>query len=485
LKARTFDSSIYTYPPLTSYLAVAAIKAYAPFYRIIHHHKLWKDLPADQDLQSNLGRYYDLLTPPEIIWLGRLVIACLSIGTVILAGALAKNLGGPRAGFLAMLFTALCPALVSRGSTVIIDTTATFFALATLYFCRRLGVCAASNKTAIWRNAAFAGFAAGLSGGAKYTVVVVFVAVLVAILTLPVATKSKTILIAIGGAGLFLGIFCGVPGVVLHPGKIADELLGLAKFYQTIQSGQGYWSAALSGWEIGIPLMIIGLAGILWMLWNASTRCVAWTWIAFALSLLAVVVGSSFQPFRNLLSLVPLLCIAAALLCDRIWIHLEHWPRRPALISWLASALILLVALSLAWSSVRHLQLRMPRVDTRVRAIDWLQQHATKDETVLAVRELSILPTEWKRIAAKCTVIPWFEALDLLERQQFDYVVTGEFDLRYSNDPNGWSAYRDRWKAKVAPLAVQADFGQMVTPVMPYLWRTTDERIIILKGTPR
>ena len=124
----------------------------------------------------------------------------------------------------------------------------------------------------------------------------------------------------------------------------------------------------------------------------------------------------------------------------------------------------------------------MAHRDSRVQAVDWLQQHATKEETILGIRELSILPAEWKRIAARSTVVPWFEASDLLERQRFDYVVTGEFDLRYASDPKAWSAYRDRWKAKVSPLAVQANFGQVVMAlIVPYLWRTTEERILILK----
>jgi hypothetical protein len=38
---------------------------------------------------------------------------------------------------------------------------------------------------------------------------------------------------------------------------------------------------------------------------------------------------------------------------------------------------------------------------------------------------------------------------------------------------------------KVSALPVQAEFGQVVTPVMPYLWRTNDERILILGNTPR
>jgi hypothetical protein len=482
LKSGSFDTSFSIYPPLTSHLIVVAGKGYAPFYRMFHHHKLSKDLPTDEELYTPLGEHYDLLTPPEIIWLGRLVVGCLSIGTVIVAGALAKLLGGSRAGFLAMIFTALCPALVSRGSNVLVDTTATFFALAALYFCERLRVAAISGNPKNWRLALCAGLAAGLAFAGKYTVGAVFAAVLVTILTLPLAKISKAILISIAGAGLLAGIFTGNPAMVLHFEKIWEWFHFIGRFYQTIQSEQGYWGAALSAAEIGVPLLITGLAGIIWMFCNASTRRVAVSWLAFALLLLSVVVWSSFQPFRNLLSLVPPLCIAAALLCDWLAKYFEQRRPRSAFTSWLAPALILFVALSLAFSTARHLQVRTSHIDTRIRAIDWLRQHATKGQTVLGIRELSILPAEWKRIAAQSTVIPWFQALDLLERQRFDYLVIGEFDLRYASDPNGWSAYRDRWKAKISTMPVQADFGQVVTPVMPYLWRTTDERILILKG---
>jgi hypothetical protein len=93
-----------------------------------------------------------------------------------------------------------------------------------------------------------------------------------------------------------------------------------------------------------------------------------------------------------------------------------------------------------------------------------------------------ILPTEWQRIQANVVVVPWFEAADVLERQRFDYIVTGEFDLRYATDAAGWSAYRDRWLTKIDSLALQADFGQIPTPVVPYLWRTNEERILIVRG---
>jgi hypothetical protein len=483
LKARSFDSSIYTYPPLTSYLVVGAIKAYSPVYRMVHHRQLKDDLPADQDLKTSLGDRYDLITPPEIIWLGRLVVACLSIGTVLLAGAQAKLLGGPRAGLLAMLFTALCPALVSRGSNLALDPTGTFFVMAALYFCQCLRIAAAAaNNAAIWRNAALAGIASGLAFGGKFTAGAVFVAVLATIVTLPIGWKARPMLILLAGAGLLVGVFCGVPAAILHPEKIIGELRYITTFYQTIRSEQGYWAAAFSAGEIGWPLMIAGLTGMIWMLWNRPTRKVAVSWIAFVFLLFLGFASSSFKPFRNFLPLVPLLCVASALLCVWLAEYLKKRVQPPVRASVLAIAPVLVIAFSLAWSSARHLQWRMQRIDTRFQAIDWLQQHATKDQTVLGLREMAILPAEWNRLAARTTVVSWFEAADLLERARFDYIVSGEFDLHYAPDPYAWSAYLDRWKSKTSSLPVEANFGRVPTPVVPYLWRTNEEHILILSG---
>ncbi|MEY2579499.1 MAG: hypothetical protein QOI49_2323 [Verrucomicrobiota bacterium] len=472
LQAKTFDSSVYTYPPLTSYLTIAAIKAYSPIYRIIHHRKISEDFPADRDFHTPLGDNYDLITPPEIIWLGRLVVACLSVGTVILSGAIARRLGGASVGLFAMLFTALCPALVSRGSIVSLDTTATFFVTAALYFCQRIRTSGGWSESTTWRWAAAAGLASGFAFGGKFTAGAVFVAVMVTIAFLPFPRKWQALLMAIAGAGLFAGIFCSVPGAVLHPSGIAGEIRGISRFYQTIHSEAGYWSTAFSGGEIGVALMIAGLAGISWMLWYSPTRRTALSWIAFGVLLLGAIVSSNFQPFRNVLPLVPPLCIAAALLLDRV---------RLASASWVSPLAVVAIGLSLGWPSAAYLRARMSHIDARVQAIDWLQQHARKGEKVLGIGELAILPAEWKRISANFTVVLWSEAADLLERGQFDYVVTGEFDLRSAPDADRLSAYLVRWKEKTAPLPVQASFGAVATPVVPYFWRTNDERILILR----
>jgi hypothetical protein len=102
---------------------------------------------------------------------------------------------------------------------------------------------------------------------------------------------------------------------------------------------------------------------------------------------------------------------------------------------------------------------------------------------VLGIRELAILPTEWRRLGAKTTIVPWFEAADLLRQQRFDYLVTGDFDLRHATDAARWKEYHERWLGLVTALPREAEFGVVVTPVVPYLWRTNDERVVIRKPT--
>jgi hypothetical protein len=218
------------------------------------------------------------------------------------------------------------------------------------------------------------------------------------------------------------------------------------------------------------------------MLRRPTTRPVALGWICFAALLMASFMGKSFRPFRSFLPLIPPLCIAAAIAFS----GLIGWARRgPNTGLRLGITIILIVAcvVSLGFSSFQQVQRRMAHKDSRIQAIEWLRQNASKEKTVLGIRELMILPAEWKRLAAKATVVPWIEAADLLQRQQFDYIVTGEFDLRLSSDPNALSAYRDTWKTRVSQLPVQADFGQVVTHVVPYVWRTNDERVLVLKGS--
>ena len=113
---------------------------------------------------------------------------------------------------------------------------------------------------------------------------------------------------------------------------------------------------------LGIPLSIAGLLGLLWMGSNPETRRIVLAWLGFAAVLLGVVIWPTFHPFRNLLSLVPILCIAGAFLFERLARQFDY---RPALMI----AVIILFAASLAWPSVRYVHTRIAHVDSRVRSV--------------------------------------------------------------------------------------------------------------------
>jgi hypothetical protein len=478
LNQRTFDPGWYGYPSLPAYLIAGALICEGPIYLRVHGHSFRKDLPIEERGISQRDNY-DLIAPPELIVAGRVIAAALSVGTVLLAGIIATRLGGKTAGFIAVLLTAVCPALVSRASNVIVDTFATFFALLALYFCERMR----SNASSKIVNAMTAGAAAGLAFASKYTAGAVFIAVLAIIWTLRVTRASRVRFSLLVCVGLLIGVAVGAPATIFNLPGVARDIAVTASNYTIINSTPGYFGQAVLNSELGWPLAIVGCLGIGLMFREKPTRWTALGWILFAGLLLAVFIGKPFQAFRNLLPLVPPLCIAAAIALSQLvdWARQgTHSRMRYAI----AIALIGGFLLTLGFFSFRLVHGRMAHRDTRLQAVDWLQQHANKDERILGVRELAILPAEWKRAAEKITVVSWSEATDLLEREQFDYVVTGELNLRYVPDLERLSAFLARWKEKTAPLFVQADFGAVVTPVVPYLWRTNDERILILRTSP-
>ena len=476
-KHGNLDVYWYGLPALPAYSAGAALLLYGPFYRQVHGHGFRADLPIDRTLPSSKSNY-DLITPVELIVAGRIVTALLSVASVILAGIIAARLANSKAALFAMLLVAVCPALVARASIVIVDTFAAFFVLVTLYFCLRTQT---GMSKSVWREIGLAGFACGLTFASKYPVSIVGVAVLTSILRLSIAWSNRVRLVAFAAGGALLGILLGAPMTFIKPLTVWRDVVENVRAYAQIQSTQGYIAQAISASELGVPLLVFGLGGIILMLCRDRTRGTAVAWLVFAICLIGLFINSSFRPFRSFLSLVPLLCIAAAIafsgLVDWASARKEIWWR-----SAIAFVLVCLCVGSLGFSSYHQIKGRIAHKDTRIQAVNWLQERTSSRDTIVAVRELMILPTEWQRIQANVVVVPWFEAADVLERQRFDYIVTGEFDLRYATDAAGWSAYRDRWLTKIDSLALQADFGQIPTPVVPYLWRTNEERILIVRG---
>ena len=279
-----------------------------------------EDLPRASDLPSTKVDY-DFIAPVELIVAGRIATALLSVATVILAGIFAARLATARAGLLAMLLVAVCPALVTRGSIVIVDTFASFFVLVVLCLCARIQ---SEAGKPVWRDVAFAGLATGLAFASKYPAASVGLAVIIAILMLPVRWGRRLQLLFLAAAGLLLGILLGAPMTFFKPITVWRDIAANVRAYAEIPSSQGYFVQAISMVELGVPLLLAGSVGIILMLRKATTRPVALGWICFAALLMASFMGKSFRPFRSFLPLIPPLCIAAAIAFS----DLIDWARR-------------------------------------------------------------------------------------------------------------------------------------------------------------
>jgi hypothetical protein len=476
LNQRTLDTGWYGYPSLPAYLSAAALIVWNPIYRNAHGHSFRDDLPRDDEAQTPSGYNYDLIAPSELILAGRLIAAALSVGTVALAGVVAFKLEGRFAALVAILLAALCPALVLRGSNVIVDTFATFFVLLALYFCERFRV--AAERVAL--SVAAAGLSAGLAFASKYTAGLVFVAIVLQVWMIPLAKAARVRLTAFAFAGLTLGILTGAPATFFHWPTVMRDVAVTAGNYRIIASRPGYFGQAVDSAELGWILALAGVIGLVLMVRRASTRPSALAWLVFVFALLAIFVGKPFQPFRNLLPVAPLFCIAGAIAFSRLLEQPARWRVR------LTAAILLISATAgaSAFASWSRIQFRMTHRDSRLQAIDWLRQRVSKDDKVLVIRELAVLPAERKRLAANSTVAPLCEASEALEREHFDFVLTGEFDIRHALDRDTTAACLARWKEKTNALVPAADFGSGPSFVVPYVWRTNDQHIVILRPNP-
>jgi 4-amino-4-deoxy-L-arabinose transferase-like glycosyltransferase len=469
----------YSYPSLTFYLIAGAIHIARPVYRMVRGHSILLDLHVDDT-------YYDLVSPPQVIVLGRMLIATMSVATVFVVFLLAQLLAGQWAGLLAALIAALCPALVTRGSIVIVDTVSAFFAVSALFFARRLedatseAPVGASGTIEFWSlgDAVLAGACAGLAATAKYPAGAVFFAVAFVILSRRHHLRQKVQLLFAATAAMACAVAISMPAIVLKTHLVVSDLIELSRVYAdpaafpTLRRFPSYFETAVRSRELGIPLAAAAIFGMGWMLVKPPMRTTGSSWWLFGSILLAPLIAHRFQPFRNVLPLVPALCIAAALPLTS--------PCRTAWQRWTKTISGAVVVASLATATFHLMNLRTGLVDSRVALVNWLSAHVGQQDRILAISELTLHPSELRRIPASVTDVPWLNAVEVLESGQFDYFVVGELDLVEVDRPD-WPAYLERFRKVSSRYNRETSFGGTPTPAGPLLWRGNNELLIVLR----
>ncbi len=409
---------------------------------------------------------YDVIEPEALIRSGRVVDILLASWTVLLTMLLAWKLLGRTGALAAGIVCALTPALVSRSPIVIVDTPATFFVALTMLLL-------AGSRTWPRRQTlvlVLAGVSAGLAFTSKYPSGAVFLAVAAYTWLDHELTRARRLRLigwsALGGA---VAAVATMPGLVLAPGQVLRDIRSEVTIYAHKTSRANYLRDLVSGHEVGWLVVILGLVGV-YLLWRRrESRQITVAWLVFAVPFVVSLAPQRYQPFRNLIPLLPFLAIgaAASLGClARVGGRAVHLPRAARQAT--ALALATLVGVSLFFVGVQpSIRAESNIVDTRTQTVDWLVANTHRGQHVLVAEELAILPAELARIPATVEVRSATDHLTADELKAYDHVVTGSF----TPAATAWT------DAEGGSPAVT--YGSHVSPLDPFTYLGNDERILI------
>jgi hypothetical protein len=375
---------------------------------------------------TSLSLNYDLIEPESMILAGRIIDIVLSVGTVLLTVLLAWKLVGRTAALAAGVFCALLPSLVTRSPIVIVDTPAAFFVALTLLL---LAHSTTSRRASLL--VALAGVSAGLAFTSKYPSGAVFVAVVVLVARRQdIARNVKRRWLEVAALGGAAAALVTMPGLVLAPVQVATDIVSEAKVYVHKTSATNYAQDMVNRHEVGWSIAVLGAIG-LFLLWRrTAAHDLTIAWLAFAVPSAAYLGVQNFQPFRNLLPLLPYLTIAAAAaLVDaaRLVGRLTSLPRLAQDAAVIALAAV--VGLYLFRGGVQPwLRQNEHVVDSRTMAVDWLETHAQPGSRILVAEQLSILPDQLEQVAGHIKVAPVTEHLTPAQLGAYDYVITSDYE---------------------------------------------------------
>jgi hypothetical protein len=469
-----WDKGWVHYPSFLINATALVARAYRPIYDATHGAALPEAIPGDPLDAPRSFSTYDLIGPPELVVLARLVVLTFGVALVLATWALARSSFGAAAGAWAALFAAVTPALVTRSSIVIVDTPAAFFTTAALVVAVRLLDLAGS----LLPLSALAGACVGLAFTSKYPSGAVALAVGAA-LALGPARRSFFRNAAVAAAGFVAAAALSMPLLVHSPGIVLFTLKAEAAFYRSRATPLGYIEGALLPREVGVPLALLGLIGLIMLAFRAETRRFSLVLLAFALPFLLSFSWAPFKPFRNTLPLLPLACVAAGVAMSRLGSTLT---RRHV-------GLVVSIAFGLSttgwtgWQSWRLQREAATRIDSRIEAVTWLRAHVLPGQRVLVAAEAGILPSELRRFPLTPVVVPVSELAVALSHNEGSLLVVPVVAVEESPDLAFRAAYRDLRQSLAGKKPV---FECGEDPVPPFLnfWRGNRPRIEVFQTLP-
>jgi hypothetical protein len=179
-------------------------------------------------------------------------------------------------------------------------------------------------------------------------------------------------------------------------------------------------------------------------------------WGAYAATLGLLLSRYGFRPFRNLLSLVPLLAVLVGCLYGRL-LRRPAIAARPAARRWLAAAAAALPLALFAAPDAAYVRHQLQLVDSRHQAALWLAAHAMPGDTSLFAQELAFLPSEMQSVPGASRELPWREARSAIAGRCCRFAVLGDYQAAPELEPIAPQVWRDE---VLAGYEVRAAYGE-------------------------
>jgi Dolichyl-phosphate-mannose-protein mannosyltransferase len=469
LREGGWDPRWYMYPQFPVTAVITTTRLYAPVYQADHGRPLRWDLSIGRQI-------YDILEPYELIAIGRLLSFLVGLGIVILTGLFARRLAGLAAGLFAAFLAALTPALAIRGAIATVDPYAAFFALASLYFTDRARTSARPGLDSL-----AAGAMAGCAFASKYPSMLVLTAFALTMLLERIGWKERFRRGLLAGAGLVLGLALAMPAVFLHPIDVKNAIYTQAVIYAHLTSDvlwrqailRAEWDLPYEHPELGIVYLLLMTAGLILALRDRRLAPTVCGWLLFAAICVVLYARQPFQPFRNLLPLVPPSCLAVAILFAKVRERL----RRPV---WADLGAAVLIALLFGVPLAGYARQRFLLVDSRKQAVDWLAANAPRGESALFVRELAFVQSELARSGVAPELKFWQGALPKVRTRQHRFLVAGVLE-RQGRPPVDVAALQIVRRG----YRLRARFGENITSANNQWWHGNRQTVYVLERKER
>ncbi len=345
---------------------------------------LWYMLFALDQLAFWVGRQYGFLkdwddlrhlfeqsSPLPFFLLGRTLSVALGTATIGLVYFLGRRLFSAAHGLLAAGFLACAFLHVRDSALATTDAPTTFFVVLSL-----LGA-AGVLQTGRGRDYMLAAGAAGLAAATKYNSVMVLVALVVAhgLRALRTGQPIRRTVAAprlLAAVALTVLVFVALnPYLFLDWSNARRDLAWAYDVFETgrfVDIGPGWWYhfAVSLRYGMGLALLGLALAGILYLLWRRDGG--GWMLFSFAAVFYAVMGSAKLVYVRYMTLLLPILCVFAATAV----LGLTEWLGQPRARPWVAAGLGFLAIVEPLYASAAYGRM-VHHVDTRVRTDEFIR----------------------------------------------------------------------------------------------------------------